>query len=76
MVNDNLFMIDPDIGMLEVDIEQLEVHVLEFLDHDVMGIRVTTFESLDIDLLERHEIPYVFVKLLVECDLIELGFDR
>ena len=75
-MSDNLFLIDPEVGMLEVDFEQLGVHVLELLDHDVLGKRVATFESFDIDLLERHAIPYLLVELLVEPDLFELDLDR
>ena len=44
---DNLLLVDPEVGMLEADLEQLRVHVLEILDHDALGIRVATFESLD-----------------------------
>ena len=62
--------------MLEADLKQLGVHVLEFLDHDVLGKRVATFESSDVDFLERHEIPYLLVEFLVEHDLLELDLDR
>ena len=43
LLNDNLFLVDPEAGMLEVDLEQLEVHVLETLDHDVLDMRIVTF---------------------------------
>ena len=47
LANDNLFLRGPEVDMLEVDLEQLGLHVLELLDHDELGIRVATFESLD-----------------------------